>query len=114
MPPQAEDFTAAQPVEQQEHERRIQRVVFRGIEERAGLGRGPGGDGLRSQAGSSASRATLRMTSSSRMARVSAEDSTAFMTWTLRTDCPAASWPFRNAWTRAADKRSADTGQAQA
>jgi hypothetical protein len=31
------------------------------------------------------------------MARVRDEDNTVFMIWTLRIDCPAASWPLRNA-----------------
>jgi hypothetical protein len=43
--------------------------------------------GLPSQAGISASRATFRMSSSSRIARFSAEDSTVFMTWTTAHNC---------------------------
>ena len=45
-PAQAEDFTAAQPVEQQEHERRVERIILGGVQEGAGLGRGPRGDRL--------------------------------------------------------------------
>ncbi|MGP7998576.1 MAG: hypothetical protein ACLPKI_14830 [Streptosporangiaceae bacterium] len=43
-PVQAEDFTAAQPIEQQEHEGRVQRVILGGLQERAGLARGPRSD----------------------------------------------------------------------
>ena len=56
-------------------------------------------------AGSSASLATLRVTSSSRIARDSAADRTWRMTWTLRTDLPSLSLGFRNACTFVTDRR---------
>jgi hypothetical protein len=45
-PAQSEHFTAAQPIEQQQHERGIQRVVLGDFREGAGLGRGPWRNGL--------------------------------------------------------------------
>ena len=43
------------------------------------------------------SQATLRTTSSSRIARDRAEDKTVLITWTVLTDRPALSWPLKKA-----------------
>ena len=101
MPAQAEDFTAAHAVQQQEHERRIERVVRGGIEEGEGLGRGPGQIGLAfpggqfDQAGDVAGDQFLAHSpGQGRRRGLSAGSARSGPTG------PTASWPFRNVCTR--------------
>jgi hypothetical protein len=67
-PAQAEHFTAAHAIQQQEHERRIERIVSGGLEEGDGLARGPRHDRAGFPGGQLDERATLRGTSFSRRA----------------------------------------------
>jgi hypothetical protein len=55
---------------------------------------------LSSTGRSSTRRATLREISSSRMARLSADDKAVRITCTVRIDRPAARWPLKKAYTR--------------
>ena len=105
-PAQAEDFTAAQPVEQQEHERRVERIVLGGGQERAGLGRGPRGDrlafpgGQLGQPGDVAHDQFLSHRPGQRRGQHGLHD------LDLRIEWPSASWPVRKVWTRDADRRA--------
>ena len=99
IPPQAEGLAPAETAEREQDEGRVERVCLAGGQELASFAAVQGRIGVRCHSGSSVLRATLRVTSSSRTARESAELSTVFMTWTLRTESPFSSCWFRNIWT---------------
>jgi hypothetical protein len=104
-PAQPEHLAAAQTIDKQQDKHRIQPVGARGLQESERLTGRPrlltGRSG-----GNVTSRATLRETSSSRMARVSAAPRTVRMTCTLAMESPAARRLFSHACTTATDSRS--------
>ncbi len=105
LPAQAESFAPAHPVQQQQDECGVEGIIAGALEEGQRFGRSPRDVSAGSHSGSSTSRATLRLMSSSRMARDSAELRTWRMIWTFPTEQPAWILPFRNAWTIGTDSR---------
>lgn len=80
LPAESEHLAAPQAVDEQQDKRRIQPITARGFQKGARLTGRPRLLPDRTISGSVASRATLRETSSSRMARVSADPRTVRMT----------------------------------